>query len=255
MTTFVAVGVLMFIAVIHSILGEREILTPLFAAEWETPTPRFAMEKILRFAWHLTSIAWVALGAAALGVGVLDAFAACALLSAGIIFFTLRGHLAWPLFLLSGGAALLAAGHLPPKVVSVVMHCAALVCFVTASVHVYWAAGGSWGVEDALPQRREETGESKAIAHPTALATMLVASALAFLGALLVWTAWTPVAKWQTWMLGAGAIVLGLRSMGDGKYVGLTKTIRDTRFARLDDELYTPLIVLLTFGCIGALVI
>ena len=86
MATYIAAGTIIFIAMLHSILGEVEILSPLFRAEWETSLPRYAVERILRFAWHLTSIAWIALGVAALGGGALDALGACALASAAVSF-------------------------------------------------------------------------------------------------------------------------------------------------------------------------
>ena len=89
------------LALAHSALGEKEILAPLFRAEWETPTPRWAVQRILRFAWHLTSIAWIGLGAAALGAPVGLCIAGVGLSSGAVVFFTLRGHLAWPLFTLA----------------------------------------------------------------------------------------------------------------------------------------------------------
>ena len=62
---------LLVLALAHSVLGEQGILRPLFAAEWTVELPRWAVERILRFAWHLTSLAWVALAAAWMGVCLL----------------------------------------------------------------------------------------------------------------------------------------------------------------------------------------
>lgn len=251
MAVYVAAGLIIFIAIIHSVLGEREILTPLFEASWEVNIPRFAMERILRFAWHLTSIAWVMLGCAALGFGILEALGVCALTSAAVIFVMLRGHLAWPLFLVSGGASLLAAERLPAEVFMLISASAALTCLSIAGVHVYWALGGRRGIRDALPQAESGGADHAPLMHPPQWLTALVALGLAIFGGSLLWALWAPAAWWLSGLIGLGGVIFGLRSVGDGKYVGLTKTIRGTRFARLDDQLYTPISVLLSLGCFG----
>ena len=55
------------IALAHSYLGERYILVRLFRRE----LPKLGgsdlfTKRILRFAWHITSVAWIAMGAALL---------------------------------------------------------------------------------------------------------------------------------------------------------------------------------------------
>ncbi|TWH31665.1 uncharacterized protein DUF3995, partial [Isoptericola variabilis J7] len=50
-------------------------------------------------------------------------------------------------------------------------------------------------------------------------------------------------------VLGAGAlVVLLLRVVGDGRYVGVLKRVRDTAFARADDRYWTPAVGLLAAG-------
>ena len=59
----IAAGCLFVLAVAHSILGETDILRPLFRSTWTIDTtPRWATERILRFVWHATSFSWVAIG-------------------------------------------------------------------------------------------------------------------------------------------------------------------------------------------------
>lgn len=266
MATTLSAALIIFIALIHSVLGEVGILKPLFSAEWETDVPRYAMERILRFAWHLTSFAWVALGATALGVPILDALGACALLSGAVIFIMLRGHLAWPLFLLSGGAALLSQGRVPHEVFSAMAIAAASLSLIISGVHVYWALGGKRGIYDVIPSAPSDKTDAELAAERAAnpgplastgmtLATFGVAGALLVMGALLVAPLLGVEHALIEWGLIAAAIVLGLRCMGDGKYVGLTKQVRTTRFARLDDALYTPLVFSLATGCVSALLI
>jgi hypothetical protein len=46
------------------------------------------------------------------------------------------------------------------------------------------------------------------------------------------------------------AAVLLLRAMGDFRYAGLTKTIRNTSFARKDTRIYTPFCLVMAALCI-----
>ena len=97
------------IAIAHSVLGERYILRRLlrrpdlphlFGDDWFT-------RRVLRFAWHLTSVAWCGLGAVLIFTGagaggreVRQAVAITFLLSAVITAGFSRGrHLAWMVFL------------------------------------------------------------------------------------------------------------------------------------------------------------
>lgn len=108
------------LGVAHSYLGERLILGRLFA-RGELPklwgeTEMFKRQ--LRFAWHVTSIAWVGCGAVFLhmAVGPAASTAIAAILAAvflatgAIILFASRGrHFAWPLFVVIGVIALYGA--------------------------------------------------------------------------------------------------------------------------------------------------
>lgn len=103
----------------HSYLGERLILIPLHNQESEVPRIRGsgrATKRILRFAWHLTTVAWWGFAAmfAALAFrepgqfeGVFRVASAGTFgVSALITAVSSRGrHLAWPVF---GAIALLA---------------------------------------------------------------------------------------------------------------------------------------------------
>jgi hypothetical protein len=101
----------------HSYLGERYILMRLFRRS-DLPKLFGGTEftvRTLRFAWHLTSVAWW--GAAALFVqlaqgpiaatGVAMVLAVVFLVSAGVTLLASRGrHFAWPVFLAIGLIAL-----------------------------------------------------------------------------------------------------------------------------------------------------
>lgn len=117
---FVAAALGTGVALAHSILGERYILIRLFRRS-DLPTLFGGTDftrRTLRFAWHLTSIAWLGFAALlwlmagggldlpAAGWVVAVTFLASALLTA----WHSRGrHLAWPVFLVIGLAGLVAA--------------------------------------------------------------------------------------------------------------------------------------------------
>jgi hypothetical protein len=116
MNTLYVLGAILALAlgVAHSYLGERYILIRLFRHEEHLPTlfggTRFT-RRTLRFAWHLTSVAWWGLGAILLVLAApvfnadLIAFVVglVFLVSAAITGIASRGrHLAWPVFLIIG---------------------------------------------------------------------------------------------------------------------------------------------------------
>ena len=108
------------LGVAHSFLGEKYILIRLFRRR-DLPQLFGGTEftiRTLRFAWHLTSVAWW--GAAALlfllaqgplsSAAVSGVLAAVFLVSAAITFIVSRGrHLAWPVLLAIGFIALYGA--------------------------------------------------------------------------------------------------------------------------------------------------
>jgi hypothetical protein len=114
----VSAGLAGLLGIAHSGLGEARLIGPLLAPEHCTgllAKSRFA-RGILRFAWHLTSLAWWGLGAVLVAVAlaepgdlerfVLIAVAATLGMSGMIILAMSRGrHLAWPVFLVAAGLA------------------------------------------------------------------------------------------------------------------------------------------------------
>ena len=118
---YLAAALLVLTALAHSVLGERYILRRLFrrpdlprlfGSDWFT-------RRTLRFAWHITSVAWlgfavllvVLAGGEAPGRGMaLKAVAVTFLVTAAIAGAASRGrHLSWPVFLAVAVLAWLAA--------------------------------------------------------------------------------------------------------------------------------------------------
>ncbi len=123
MTTLLSVAAFLAIAVglAHSYLGERYILMRLLRRPDALPRLRGGTEftaRTLRFAWHLTSVAWwgfaavlILLAREAVSIrSVSAALAATFLLTGAVTFIASRGrHLAWMVFLVIGAICLYAA--------------------------------------------------------------------------------------------------------------------------------------------------
>jgi hypothetical protein len=120
---------------------------------------------------------------------------------------------------------------------------AIVILLTVAGVHLYWAAGGKAGRGAAVP-----SANGRAVIKPSAFATAMVAVGLCATAALLAlrigWLDLSAlpgnrlVVRIGTWLMAA---VFALRAIGDFRYVGFFKRIRDSRFARLDTLAYSPL--------------
>lgn len=124
---------------------------------------------------------------------------------------------------------------------------AIVILLLLAAIHVYWAAGGQAGKAAAVP-----TAEGRAVIKPSALSAAMVAAGLCVIVAILAlridWlklpgfaggSIFVEVAAWLI------AAVFALRAIGDFRYVGFFKRVRDSRFARLDTLAYSPLCAVL----------
>ncbi|MBM4783822.1 MAG: DUF3995 domain-containing protein [Archangiaceae bacterium] len=239
MTLVAATFVLL--AVLHSILGEVLLLGPLLSA----PLPQLRMgrwlgARTLRFAWHLTSLAWVGLAASALSPAQVPLIASATLLVSGLVaFIGSRGqHFAWAVFVAGG---LIGLDALPDQVAALV---AGGLLVVISALHVAWAFGFRGGSSVAIP-----SVEGRAAFRPGPVLTLAVAVAFAT-GAVVAWQA--PSGGGWRWLAIAGAVVCGARTIGDAKLVGLFKRVRGTPFSAWDDLLFTPLSFVLAL-CFGVL--
>jgi hypothetical protein len=114
---YVAAALMAFLAVAHSIIGERRLIGPL-ARRDDLPRLfggiRFS-GATLRFAWHVTSILGLGVAAVllALALGASDAVIACTigvtLIVSGVLplVFTRGRHLAWAVFFAAGALCVL----------------------------------------------------------------------------------------------------------------------------------------------------
>jgi hypothetical protein len=245
------IAVLVLLAVLHSAIGERALLGPLFASDLPRgglPLGRVRSWRGLRAAWHLLSVAWLALAALTLrGDETTRGIVAATLLTSGLLALVLsRGrYSAWALLTIGG-----CAGLLGPRADQVGPPAAALAAAVLAAIallHVAWLLGARWGMRAAIP---EVAG--RPAFHPPRVWTAIVAAAFLAAGGLVL-AAVGRGAPWS-WLVLAGAGGFALRALGDFRWVGLSKRVHGTEFARWDDGLYTPLSILLAicFALVGA---
>jgi len=129
------------------------------------------------------------------------------------------------------------------KIILVIIN--TIIFLFLSGLHVYWAFGGRWAYQGVFPSKLDNSPLGK---QPSKFATLIVAVGLggfAFitLGATHIFDAWISNRFFiiGLWVI---AIIFLLRTIGEFKYVGLTKTVKGTLFARRDQQIYTPL----TFG-------
>lgn len=123
-----------------------------------------------------------------------------------------------------------------------------LIFLFLSLIHFIWAFGSNWGISKAIPT--DNTG--KKVMHPDAKASAFVGFWLLFFSLYysthfihVDLPGWTSYIGW-----GISSIFI-LRSIGDFKYVGFFKRIKDTEFSEMDTKLYIPLCLII--GLIGIL--
>jgi len=126
---------------------------------------------------------------------------------------------------------------------------AAAVLFSLAALHVYWAGGGRWGSDVAIPKRGAQPLFAPGPAATLIVAALLLAAALVLLGRVGLWGSWIPhwIFVTGSWTL---AVVFAARVVGDLRWVGLFKRVRGTPFAWWDTWLYVPLAGLLALAAL-----
>jgi hypothetical protein len=127
---------------------------------------------------------------------------------------------------------------------------AAIVCliFVVLAVwHFYMASVGPTGGGAAVP-----SVDGRPLFVPTTKSTVAVGIVLVLFAMLVAATSGmvsvglpTGLLVWLSYGLALGLLA---RAVGEFKYVGFFKTVRGSRFARMDTLVYSPLCLLLSSG-------
>ena len=105
---------------------------------------------------------------------------------------------------------------------------------VLAFIHIYWASGGKWAATKVTPK----LADGKPVFIPGPAATLAVAGFLLFAAAI---SAGLVLGEYRRWLMNAMALAFALRAIGEFRYCGFFKRIRNTEFAYWDTRLYSPL--------------
>ncbi|AZJ35633.1 DUF3995 domain-containing protein [Tenacibaculum singaporense] len=128
-----------------------------------------------------------------------------------------------------------------------------LILFFISLIHVYWAFGGTLWVNAVIPTR---TANEKAM-NPPKLLTFVVALvissfAVVYAEKIQLFT----LHSMPTWLKEYGLYVVAsiflIRAIGDFKYVGFFKKVKETEFAINDTKYFSPLCLFL--GVVGLLI-
>ncbi len=125
-----------------------------------------------------------------------------------------------------------------------ITHLALIDGLITAPLgvlHLYWAVGGKWGIAQAVPT--DESGKRLLKTSPLACIVVglgLLGFALYYFTMGFGFSLHHPFGKekWGAWVL---TFIFTARAVGDFRYVGFFKKIKDTEFGKLDTQVYAPL--------------
>ena len=132
-----------------------------------------------------------------------------------------------------------------------------LILLAISGIHFFWAFGGKWGADGAIPTNREGKKMLNSSGNfPSVFATLIVAFGLLVMSLLhleKVQSLSLPIPTWiDTYGLKIIAVIFLIRAIGDFRYVGFFKKIKETKFATLDTKYYSPLCILLSFNAFMA---
>ncbi|MBL6448011.1 DUF3995 domain-containing protein [Fulvivirga sp. 29W222] len=109
------------------------------------------------------------------------------------------------------------------------------------ALHIYWAFGGNWAAKNVLP--RTQNGELLFV--PRTIDCIVVAAGLLAFASFFMIYSFIPVPSLPKWLITNGLWFIGaiftIRAIGDFRYVGFMKKIKNNTFASLDTKYYSPL--------------
>lgn len=126
------------------------------------------------------------------------------------------------------------------------------ILIILGIIHFNWVFGGKFGFDQALPTK--ENGER--VLNPKKIDSAIVGIGLTSFGLFYILTSglieynlpgW--IVKYGSWII---PILFILRAVGDFKYVGFFKSVKKTKFAKLDTQLFSPLCIII--GILGVLI-
>ena len=127
-----------------------------------------------------------------------------------------------------------------------------IIFLIISIIHFYWVFGGTKGLDKALP-----TGKNgKRVLNPGKIETSIVGIGLLFFAfyyltkiGILEIELPKLIADYSGWIISS---IFILRAVGEFKYVGFFKKIKNTEFGKFDTKYFSTLS--LTIGMIGILI-
>lgn len=127
-----------------------------------------------------------------------------------------------------------------------------VIFIILGLIHFTWAFGGKWGLEKTLPTK--ESGER--VLNPKKFDSAVVGLVLTFFGLLYLLKSGLLILDIPIWIITYGSWIIPsifiLRAIGDFKYIGFFKKIKNTEFGKTDLKIFSPLC--LVIGIIGILI-
>lgn len=127
-----------------------------------------------------------------------------------------------------------------------------LIFIILGLIHFNWVFGGKWGFDKALPTN--ENGEK--VMNPKKIDSAVVGLGLTLFGLFYLIKSGFFAFELPTWIITSGSWIIPsifiLRAIGDFKYIGFFKKIKNTEFAKADSKIFSPLC--LSIGLIGILI-
>ncbi|WP_298220898.1 DUF3995 domain-containing protein [Flavobacterium sp.] len=131
-------------------------------------------------------------------------------------------------------------------VLSILLSC---ILIGLGSIHFYWAFGGKFGFARTLPTKI--TGEK--VLNPKKIDCLIVAFVLTLFGVFYAIESGLIVFKLSEWIISYVSwiipIIFILRAIGEFKFVGFFKSVKETNFGKSDTKIYTPLCLII--GILG----
>ena len=120
-----------------------------------------------------------------------------------------------------------------------------IVFLILGLIHFNWARGGKWGLDNALPTNVER----ERLFTPSSRDSLIVGMGLLLFSIFYLSQTRLTDLEFPVWTYKYGGWIIPsifiLRAIGDFKYVGIFKEIRNTDFGRYDSKLYIPLCLIL----------
>ena len=118
-------------------------------------------------------------------------------------------------------------------------------------LHCYWACGGQLGFTATLPTKvngQKVIKPKKRDCLVTGFVFFLFSFFYLLQSGIIVFEVTISILPYAGWMI---PIIFIARAIGEFKYVGFFKSVKETNFGKIDSQLYSPLS--LTIGLLGIL--